>query len=236
MRDTRLPSENPTPLRIRLGAATGVLVAHLVFGLWLLRAAGLAGAGQGEAVGGEAAGSGMSVTFVTIAPMSLRRSEPVQAPRPDIDPMPTPTLEPPLLTPSKDVSTTPKPVIALVNPAQLAETAATPPETTAQGAAASTSADAAGRRAGSNLLASYRAALGAAIRRKWGELTDRPFPEACALQLSLVAGGAVRTSSASSCAIAQQDRQQLEAAALMAQPLPYAGYEAVFTPDLRIVP
>ena len=87
---------------------------------------------------------------------------------------------------------------------------------------------------GDDRLASYHAAVRAAIRRKWSERTDRPFPTGCAVQLTLTTGGSVNAISAIACNIGKEQRLQLEAAALMAQPLPYAGYEEVFVSELQL--
>lgn len=87
----------------------------------------------------------------------------------------------------------------------------------------------------SDLLTNYRAALRAKIARTWSSLTDRSFPSDCSLQLSLNPGGALAATSANGCNLSQEDRLQLEAAALMAQPLPYAGYETVFQHELSLV-
>lgn len=85
-----------------------------------------------------------------------------------------------------------------------------------------------------DLLADYHGALRATIRRKWKELTSRPFPTGCTVRLDLAVGGPVNSTSASECEIPQEDRTQLEAAIMMAQPLPYAGYESVFTLSLPL--
>lgn len=85
-----------------------------------------------------------------------------------------------------------------------------------------------------DLMVAYHNALRARIAQMWRSQTDRKFPSNCALRLSLNPGGALTATSASDCTISKEDRLQLEAAALMSQPLPYAGYEAVFSPDLRL--
>lgn len=84
----------------------------------------------------------------------------------------------------------------------------------------------------SDLVAHYHAALRARIARTWRTLTSRVFPSGCNLHLTQSPGGAVTATSANGCALSQEDRLQLEAAALMAQPLPYAGYESVFGEDI----
>lgn len=86
----------------------------------------------------------------------------------------------------------------------------------------------------SDLLASYHAALRARIVMTWHGLTDRAFPSGCALLLAQRTGGAVTATSANDCTLREEDRLQLEAAALMAQPLPYVGFEPVFETQMRL--
>ena len=88
---------------------------------------------------------------------------------------------------------------------------------------------------GDDMRARYHAALRAAIQRKWPQLTQRKSPTGCELQLALGVGGAVNATTASACNLSTEERQQLEAAALMAQPLPYGGYEEVFSPDVLLI-
>lgn len=56
----------------------------------------------------------------------------------------------------------------------------------------------------------------------------------CQLSLQQEAGGKVLGAQVSGCTLSSSDRDHLEAAALMAQPLPYAGYEAVFAKQLSL--
>jgi hypothetical protein len=100
--------------------------------------------------------------------------------------------------------------------------------------AASNHSAAQGGNQSDDLLASYHAALRARIAQKWHDLTDRKFPSGCTLRVAQTPGGAVTAISANSCDLSNEDRLQLEAIALMAQPLPYAGYEAVFAENLDL--
>jgi len=85
-----------------------------------------------------------------------------------------------------------------------------------------------------DLLSSYQAALRVAIRGKWATLTTHPFPLGCSLQLNQTEGGVVLAVSTVNCDLAQEDRLRLEAAALLAQPLPYEGYESVFLDQILL--
>lgn len=82
--------------------------------------------------------------------------------------------------------------------------------------------------------ADFHAAVRARIEATWIRVTGRPLPGDCSLSLVLQEGGALVSANASGCSLAEPDRNQLEAAALMSQPLPYAGFEAVFTSTLEL--
>lgn len=85
-----------------------------------------------------------------------------------------------------------------------------------------------------DLLDRYHAALRARIESMWLSLTDKSLPSDCLLTIHLQAGGALVSASAAQCDLDDADRNQLEAAALMAQPMPYEGFETVFTPELEL--
>ena len=85
-----------------------------------------------------------------------------------------------------------------------------------------------------DLLSGYQAALRAAIRDKWASLTAQPLPLGCSLKLTQTTGGIVIEASTVNCNLAEVDRLRLEVAALLAQPLPYAGYESVFSPEMLL--
>lgn len=82
----------------------------------------------------------------------------------------------------------------------------------------------------------YFAALRAAILMKW----DRTQGDlhGCRMELQLRQGGVVVGAKLRGCTIDVDAIDQLEAAALMAQPLPYEGYERVFSElvELQLVP
>lgn len=76
------------------------------------------------------------------------------------------------------------------------------------------------------LRAAYLTALRAAIRQHWNYQGPR---QQCNLTIKQTAGGTVQSAIADSCALTPQERRSLEAAALMAQPLPYEEFERVFS-------
>jgi colicin import membrane protein len=233
MRSKVFPLESSLPARDRRLIGMGITVAHLLLLAWLLRVAGHGVLGAGDQLQGDD-GVALSVTFVTLSPPA----KPALA---------APTRVPPAVEPNPENGTAIKTTHADQAAAKVlqvlvdtGERASSVPRlheqvsTINQTAAASASSAAKGGSPGDDLRASYHAALRAAIRRKWTDLTDRPFPSGCALRMTLATGGALNATSANSCALSNEDRLQLEAAALMAQPLPYAGYEAVFAPELAL--
>lgn len=82
------------------------------------------------------------------------------------------------------------------------------------------------------LRTAYLAALRSAIERKWPRSSNRHG--ACSITLRQTIGGNVASSITSACDLEEADRMALEAAALMAQPLPYAGFESVFSEDITL--
>lgn len=81
------------------------------------------------------------------------------------------------------------------------------------------------------LRAAYLAALRAAIRLHWNY---QGLLRQCSLTIKQSPGGAVQSAIAEECSLAPQERHALEAAVLMAQPLPYAGYEPVFGAEISL--
>lgn len=82
------------------------------------------------------------------------------------------------------------------------------------------------------LREAYLAALRATILAKWNK-PDADL-DGCTIALQQEAGGKVTAARLGGCALPETDRNELEAAALMAQPLPYAGYEAVFSETVNL--
>lgn len=81
------------------------------------------------------------------------------------------------------------------------------------------------------LRSAYLSALRQAIREEWGWIE---YQGDCSLTLRQVAGGMVQSAVSSDCDLDAAARRSLEAAALMAQPLPYVGYERVFSESLNL--
>ncbi|MDH5821901.1 hypothetical protein QFW77_02685 [Luteimonas sp. RD2P54] len=85
-----------------------------------------------------------------------------------------------------------------------------------------------------DLAARYRSAVRSRIGAVWEDLSGTSLPSNCVLSLRLEPGGAVLEAQASGCELDSAQKNQLEAAALMAQPLPYSGFESVFSSDLDL--
>lgn len=90
-----------------------------------------------------------------------------------------------------------------------------------------------GGQGNNDLRAAYIAALRTAILA----ILDEPNTDisGCVLTLQQKAGGVALSAQLGRCAVAPEIRDKLEAAALMAQPLPYAGYETVFSESLDLI-
>jgi hypothetical protein len=78
----------------------------------------------------------------------------------------------------------------------------------------------------------YLTALRATIQSKWVR-QDRQHGR-CSVTIQQTIGGGVVSATSRFCLLGEADRRALEAAALSAQPLPYAGFEQVFREDLTI--
>lgn len=86
-----------------------------------------------------------------------------------------------------------------------------------------------------SLRARYAAALQAAILSKWTRPDSVPIGATCRLHIRQLPGGTVMGAEVTSpCAYDEQGRRSIEAAVLKAQPLPYAGFEAVFSRDVTL--
>jgi len=85
------------------------------------------------------------------------------------------------------------------------------------------------------LKARYAAALQEAILAKWTRPETVPVGARCTLVIRQLPGGQVMSAEVSSpCAYDEQGRRSIEAAVLKAQPLPYAGFESVFSRNLTL--
>ena len=85
-----------------------------------------------------------------------------------------------------------------------------------------------------SLRAQYEAAIRSAIERKWQLLSQSRLPKNCTLHFTQASGGVVTSALARNCYLPEEERAKLEAAVLMAQPLPYSGYESVFTTETEV--
>jgi len=85
-----------------------------------------------------------------------------------------------------------------------------------------------------DLGTSYRAVLRESIRAEWNDLSGRSSMEGCSIQLSQRVGGAVASVGITDCSLTESEQRLLKAAVIKAQPLPYAGFEDVFVPDMRL--
>lgn len=86
-----------------------------------------------------------------------------------------------------------------------------------------------------NLKALYALALQKAIRANWTRPETVPQGQRCQLHIRQLPGGeVVDVEVAPSCPYDELGRRSVEAAVLKAQPLPYAGFEAVFQRNLTL--
>ena len=223
------PAEASLPVLERLLIGMGVALLHALLAALLLRTAGHGAYGIGDRSQGE--GTALSVTFVTLTPPTpSSRGGTVQVrqldPENGLDERTTKSSAPAVQT---------RQVLSEAGErASMTNASKEPSASIGQAAADSTGSAAKDGSPADDRQASYHAALREAIRQKWASLTDRPFPSGCVLRLTMAVGGSVNATSANGCALSNEDRLQLEAVALMAQPLPYAGYEAVFVSELPL--
>lgn len=85
------------------------------------------------------------------------------------------------------------------------------------------------------LLARYQAALQEAILRNWTRPDTVALGQRCKLVIRQIPGGEViDVQVAASCPYDELGKRSVEAAVLKAQPLPYAGFEAVFNRTLTV--
>lgn len=199
--------------------AAGVSVALHVLALLLLLASGL--------------GSGVS------GKSGLKNANNSSASASDAPEFRQPLVLVSITRPSKPITTTTE---AKVKP--LAEVEAPPPTLASEqrleevGTSSGLEVRESGAHPGNNgsasdqLRTTYLAALRSAIERKWSG--SKKHHGACSITLRQTIGGNVASSITSACDLDEADRMALEAAALMAQPLPYAGFESVFNEDITL--
>lgn len=109
---------------------------------------------------------------------------------------------------------------------------ATIPQTSTSAGTTGAAAGSAGNSDNTGLRDAYLKALRTAILDKW----DRPNAgvEGCTIALEQDVNGLVVSARVGDCTLSAEQRDSLESAALMAQPLPYAGYETVFEKRLDL--
>lgn len=85
------------------------------------------------------------------------------------------------------------------------------------------------------LLERYQLALQDAILRNWTRPDNVPLGQPCRIIIRQIPGGQVISAEVdSSCPYDDLGRRSIEAAVLKAQPLPYAGFEPVFSRQLNL--
>ena len=105
----------------------------------------------------------------------------------------------------------------------------------ASAAAASASPPAGNRGTDPNLNAAYAKALTDAIRDNWTQPDNVSSLQVCKIVIRQIPGGEVIDAQVDpSCPYDEQGRRSVEAAVLKAQPLPYRGFESVFSRTLTI--
>ncbi|MFZ2752988.1 MAG: cell envelope integrity protein TolA [Lysobacteraceae bacterium] len=86
-----------------------------------------------------------------------------------------------------------------------------------------------------NLSAAYTKALTDAIRNNWTQPDNVSSLQVCKIMIRQIPGGEVIDAQVDpSCPYDEQGRRSVEAAVLKAQPLPYRGFESVFSRNLTI--
>ncbi|MFD0725798.1 TonB C-terminal domain-containing protein [Lysobacter brunescens] len=84
--------------------------------------------------------------------------------------------------------------------------------------------------AGPNLLAAYQQALQQAILANWTRPESVPLGQRCKIVIRQIPGGQVIEAQVDpSCPFDEPGRRSVERAVLLAQPLPYKGFESVFS-------
>ncbi len=192
---------------------------HLLFAWWALHAVIHREVDAGDASGG--AGQALVVEFIAVPSPASNANPTTHSLLQEQSTPQTSEVGAPALPISNDPIQASAPV-----PSQALGSV---PEDVSRQAAQSPMQSASLPSAATDLIARYRASVRASIQQKWSELTDRPFPSGCTLAINQDVGGLVTATSAAGCRLSREDQLQLEAAALMAQPLPYAGFEDVFS-------
>lgn len=212
VRMTRRTSFRSAPLGERVCAGLVVLLGH---GLLLVRLANAPATGAVD--GGDDRQGAMEVTFITLPKVASR----------------APSFPPPLKSPVSEIVEAPK---LRSSSAQSSGAIENSLVEQSEHLASKRAGNEGEQEAGANedLKGQYEAAIRAAIQRKWQQLGQSSVRGKCILQFTQSAGGAVTTATTDDCDLPTEERARLEAAVLMAQPLPYKGFESVFTTEIEV--
>lgn len=206
---TRRASFRSAPLSNRIFVGLLVLLAH---GLLLVRLASVLEPGVDD--GRHARQSSMGVTFITL-PKADRRVPSSQDPS---IPQVSRAVEATKLTSSPTQSSSAiEESLVEQSTSESAQSLATQKTSSNEG-----------------LRAQYKAAIRTAIERKWQQLGQSSALGKCTLLFTQSAGGVVASATTDDCDLPDEERWRLEAAVLMAQPLPYKGYESVFATEMDV--
>ncbi|MGE8226450.1 MAG: hypothetical protein ACN6RK_11765 [Stenotrophomonas sp.] len=209
-------------------ALTISLLLHLGAFSWMWFGGDQAGRGR-SASPGSSIGDGMSAGF--LLPSEFRQRIEVLPSSHDAD-IPETTERPTENEAVADVAVDVPSSMASSEPEEVQatdSTAAQTPEVASEKSLEAGRAQGGGDAGGNGddgMRAAYLAALRAAIRLHWGHQENS---QQCSLTIKQSPGGTVQSAVAGNCVLTPQDRRSLEAAALMAQPLPYEGFERVFS-------
>lgn len=225
--DVRMGSVIETQSDHRIGlCGTFALHAAFVACVWTL-VSDVPG-GSSEVAGSSRGPDGLFVAYVAIPSDGVApRTQPTEAAE-RTDSRAVDAVEASAAADSQPVI---EPVIA---PAPMA-TASVAPVGSEQQATVSGGEDAGSQGQGdSDLEARYVAALRSAILKQMGDPSASRRGN-CQLRITQVAGGNVLEAQAINCQAGSALARAAEAAALMAQPLPYAGFESVFRQSRELV-
>ena len=212
--------------REAVAATTLSIALHLAFFALLLLSGGHGAPGR-KPVG--SAGEALVVEFVSIAPHPAAQAGPALPMRASVGTsIPTPTAAISRL----GELTADKKAAGQQAPSSAQQEANTPKAATRTDTSVSVGT-ANGSKSGTvGPNDGYLTAIKTAILRRWSALHPGEPAPGCSLAIEQIAGGELKAAQASDCTEVQ--RRSLEAAALMAQPLPYVGYEAAFKKQLKI--
>jgi hypothetical protein len=218
----------------RYWAGTASAVLHLALILLAL----VSSAGGSRRSGDSLRGKDGASTMVSFEPTEFRQKVELVA-RSEDSPRPTKPFPKSVAHPPIDSARSPPKVPEAISPFRF-DSASSIAEPLQAGALAtipqtSTSAGttgAAGNSGNTGLRDAYLRALRTAILDKWG----RPNANltGCTIALEQDVNGLVVSARVGDCTLNAEQRDSLESAALMAQPLPYAGYETVFEKRLDL--